>query len=273
MILENTVSLRNPVSQLCSQAQFEEPVFAFWMDELCIKPRYWRKYWEFAYIAQELKNSNLLEPGRKGLGFGVGIEPLPALFASYGVEVLATDGHTGGEWAETAQYSGGIGDLPFEGICNESEFRQRVTHRPVDMNDIPDDLRRGEFDFTWSTNSLDHLGTIDNGLDFIHASLDCLKPGGTAVHVTEYNLDSDNDTLFNGGVCLFRRRDMLRLVDDLRRNGHSIYITLERGNGDMDLAVDQPPYNFTDQDKPHIRLMIGGYTITSIGLIIKKAAT
>ena len=33
----------------------------------------------------------LLAPGRRGIGFGVGTEPLPALFANRGVEVVASD--------------------------------------------------------------------------------------------------------------------------------------------------------------------------------------
>jgi len=266
-------TLHDPTSQLCSQAQFDEPVFGFWMDELDLPIRYWRKHWELAYISQTLKNANLLEPGCKALGFGVGMERLPALFASYGVEVLATDGYIGGAWAQTGQYSSGVEDLLFARICGEDDFRKLVTHRTVDMNDIPNDLRQGAYDFTWSTNSLDHLGTIDKGLDFIENAMDCLKPGGIAIHTTEYNLDSNTHTLAEGSVVLFRDRDIFHIADRLQEKGHEIHLNLERGNGDMDLAVDKPPYNFSDINKQHIRLMIGGYTITSIGLIIKKAAT
>jgi hypothetical protein len=42
-----------------------------------------RKLWEWCYIAQVLWERGLLQPGRPGLGFGVGHEPLAALFASF----------------------------------------------------------------------------------------------------------------------------------------------------------------------------------------------
>ena len=50
-----------------------------------------RKMWEWLFICEALFERGMLRPGRRGLGFGVGKEPLVALFASMGVEVLATD--------------------------------------------------------------------------------------------------------------------------------------------------------------------------------------
>jgi hypothetical protein len=262
------ISLSNPISQLCAEAQFEEPAFARWIGELAIERRYWRKQWEFAYICQALENAGLLTDGRTALGFGVGQEPLPALFAAYGIHVTATDQHTGGAWAASGQFSAGAFDLPYRGICDRETFRRLVAHEPADMNDIPKHLRRCKFDFIWSANSLDHLGSIEAGLAFVRASMDCLKPGGTAVHTTEFNLDSNDETLSHGGVVLFRECDIERLAEQLRRDGHHIEIDLTPGSGPRDLAVDKPPYSFD----PHIRLEVGGYTTTSIGLIIKRGA-
>lgn len=268
--LTRVVSLANPISQLCSQAQFEEPVFMEWMGELNLPRRYWRKQWEFAYICQTLANADMLENGRSALGFGVGTEPLPALFASYGVKVVATDQKTGGTWARTGQFSGGIHDLPYESICSANDFYNHVTHQAADMNNIPADLRQGEFDFVWSTNSLDHLGSIENGLAFIEASLDCLKPGGLAIHTTEFNLDSNSDTIKTGEIVLFRECDIKGLAGKLTKAGHGIAVNLERGNDPYDLIVDKPPYDFSNPDSLHIRLIVGGYTITAVGLIIRK---
>ena len=56
--------------------------------------------------------------------------------------------------------------------------------RAVDMNDIPPDLRG--FDFTWSSCALEHLGTLRAGADFVVEQMTCLRPGGVAVHTTEY---------------------------------------------------------------------------------------
>ena len=54
-------------------------------------PRWHRKLWEYVMICQALWERGMLRAGRRGCGFGVGQEPLPALFASLGCEVLAAD--------------------------------------------------------------------------------------------------------------------------------------------------------------------------------------
>lgn len=43
-----------------------------------------RKIWEWCYVAEALSERGMLLPGRRGLGFAVGQEPLVALFASAG---------------------------------------------------------------------------------------------------------------------------------------------------------------------------------------------
>lgn len=84
-------TLISPVSQLCTQNQFDEAVYEYWVDKIHEKKRYHKEQWEFAFILQNLNIRCLLEAGRSGLGFGVGQEPLPALMASRGVQVTATD--------------------------------------------------------------------------------------------------------------------------------------------------------------------------------------
>jgi hypothetical protein len=79
-------------SNVCNQAQLESESFQDWCDKLgeC-RNHLHRKIWEYCYIAQALYERGLLAPGRRGLGFGVGKEPLAALFASYGCTIVATD--------------------------------------------------------------------------------------------------------------------------------------------------------------------------------------
>ena len=68
----------------------------------------------------------------------------------------------------------------------------------------------------------------------------CLRPGGVAVHTTEYNVSSNEDTLETGGTVLFRRRDVDDLERRLRDAGHSIDIDYTEGTTPADLHVDVP---------------------------------
>ncbi len=81
-------------------------------------------------------------------------------------------------------------------LCDRQQFNRFVEFREVDMNTVPDDL--AGYDFCWSACALEHLGSLDNGIKFIRRSLACLAPGGVAVHTTEFNTSSDEDTLLRG---------------------------------------------------------------------------
>ncbi len=50
-----------------------------------------RKMWEWLFIAEALHEHGMLGPGHRGLGFGVGQEPLVAAFAAQGCDLVATD--------------------------------------------------------------------------------------------------------------------------------------------------------------------------------------
>ncbi len=215
-----------------------------------------RKWWEFSYLALAFERAGLLAPGKRGIGFGVGREPLPRFLAGRGVEVMATDLPNGenSAWAATDQWAGKL------------EWPAGVTFRAVDMNAIPDDLRRGEFDFAWSACSLDHLGSLQRGLDFIRASLECVKPGGVVAHTTEFNLTSDAATLESGPVVLYRRRDLEGFCAEMNRQGHQMALNLTRGDGPFDGRPEQPPYA-----PPHLCVAIGGFVTTSVGLTIRRA--
>lgn len=254
------------LSQLCKQADFETAVYRQWCDLWGQPIVYHRKQWEFVFIARALETAGVLQ-GRHGLGFGVGRDPLAARLAALGAHVLATDlPGNGGAWNQSNQHAGTLEDIPYEGIITKRQFNKRVSFRPVDMNRIPADLRDGTFDFLWSSSALDHLGSLYHGLAFIYNAMACLKPGGIAVHTTEFNVSSNDKTLDAGGVVLFRQWDIERLANELTAAGHKIELDLTRGNGPHDLDIDKPPY----RKEPHIRLMIGNYVSTSIGLVITK---
>ena len=258
------------VSCLCTAEQLDSPAFRYWLGELGEAWRFHRKQWEFGYLLQALYERGCLTAGKRGLGFAVGQEVLPSYFASHGCTIVATDlaatdGRAAG-WAESGEWSSTAEVLNRRGLCDPALFRERVTFRPVDMNHIPPDLTG--FDFTWSSCSFEHCGSIELGMQFVLRQMDCLEPGGLAVHTTEFNLTSNTSTVTEGRTVLFRRVDIEELVRRLRALGHDVEpLDLTIGSHPLDWFVDQRPYT---PDK-HLRKRQGRYAATSVGLIIRKA--
>ena len=257
-------------SQLCTAAQCLEPRYRFWCDEMRSPARLGRKQWEFVYIFEALSQKGKLTKNQKGLGFGCGREPLPAIFAKYGCTVVATDLKTEEAqikgWVHTEQHASTLQGLNSQRLCDPTLFDDQVSFEFADMNQISES-HFGKFDFVWSACALEHLGSIQHGLDFVIHSMDCLKPGGVAVHTTEFNLSSDTDTLEDPGCVLFRRQDMLKLQGELEMLGYIVSpYNFNPGQDPVDTHIDAPPYAAS----PHLKLQLGRYVTTSIGLIVQK---
>jgi len=262
-------TLADPVSQLCTARQLEEPDYARWCEAIGEVPRPHRKQWEFAYILAVLEKQGMLQPGKTGLGFGCGLEPLPAAYAARGCTVVASDADAAMAadhgWTN-GQHARHLDDLNGRGLCPSDAFATRVSFRVVDMNAIPRDLD-GAFDFCWSACAFEHLGGIAEGLAFYENSMRCLKPGGIAVHTTEYNLSSDDDTITSGRTVVFRRRDLDALCRRLTVQGHTVLpLNLYPGEAALDRYVDTPPYS-TDR---HLKLALGRYAATSVGIVTRR---
>jgi SAM-dependent methyltransferase len=261
--------LAAPVSQLCTASQFEEPAFAAWCERLDIIPAAHRKIWEFCFVAAAMEATGVLRPGKRALGFGVGTEPLPALLASRGATVVATDAPidlvADQGWASTGQHATGLQVLDRPRILPFDVLRKMVSFEAVDMNAIPETLR--DFDVCWSSCALEHLGSIEHGLRFIEESLRSLRPGGYAIHTTEFNLSSNEKTFEVPGLSLFRKRDIEALATRLLAAGHQLLpLNFHPGDREVDAHIDLPPYAM-----PHLKLEVAGFVTTSIGLIIRKA--
>jgi hypothetical protein len=271
---ENEESLR---SELCHYEKLNSAEFRSWIQQLGYSWAPHRKYWELAYICQALKERNKLFDGASGLVFAVGTERLPAFFASLGCKITATDLPSDDErnkpWANTGQWSGSLDGLKNNAICSIELFSKNVTYRPVDMNAIPDDLTG--YDFTWSTCSFEHCGSIDLGIKFIEEQMKCLKPGGIAIHTTEFNLTSNRHTMETPTLSIFRLKDIELICKRLTEKGYQVEpIDLYTGVHELDKYIDEPPYfslDIVDLCKvKHLRLALDSYASTSIGLIIKK---
>jgi len=266
------------VSQLCRFETLDSPRFRQWIQQLREPWRAHRKLWELAYICQALEERDMLRSGRRGLGFAVGAERLPSFFASRGCAIVATDLPAHDErripWASTGQWVGARDLLNAHSLCDAASFAELVSFRAVDMNELPSDL--SGFDFTWSTCSFEHCGSLQLGLRFLEDQMKCLRPGGVAVHTTEFNLTSNRATIDSGPCVVYRLKDIEAVCERLADAGHAVApLDIRVGSHALDRHVDDPPYpDFPSVDPEwvkHLRLRLGDYASTSIGLIITKA--
>ena len=257
-------------SQICTQASLESDIFQDWVGRLGEWHGHMhRKVWEWCFITQALHERKQLHPGQRGLGFAVGTEPLASMFCGLGASICATDifidiAKEKG-WVSTNQHASGMAELNSRQLCPDELFEERCTFRYVDMNDMPEDL--GEYDFIWSSCALEHLGSLAQGEQFIYNAMAYLKPGGIAVHTTEYNFSSNDSTIAEGGTVLFRKQDLEKIVSQLQANGHKVDLDLSPGTLPIDQIIDVPPYK---HDR-HLKIQLEQYVTTSVGLIIQKA--
>jgi hypothetical protein len=140
------------------------------------------------------------------------------------------------------------------------------------MNAIPAELEGG-FDVCWSVCAFEHGGTIARGLDLVRAAMRTPKPGGLAVHKTEFNLDADRPAVQAGATVLIQRRRSEALAAERHEMLAPDY---DPGQGLFDGFVDTPPFldsstPLSPGAPPHLRVAHQGYVTTSIGLIIRKA--
>lgn len=258
-------------SAICTEQMMRTEVFENWAVRMKDSPGHMhRKIWEWAFIAQALKERGMLQDGKLGLGFAVGTEPLTALFATHGPNMVATDLFTEAAqakgWVETIQHASGFEAINQRYLCDDSELRRLVEFKFADMNHIDPEFH-GKFDFLWSSCAFEHLGSIEHGKEFVYNAMHCLKPGGYAVHTTEFNLSSNEDTVETGNTVLYRKRDIEDIITTLRAQGHHVEMDWHQGDGYADGHVDLAPYIHDT----HLRLQIERYVVTSLGLIVQKA--
>jgi hypothetical protein len=228
-----------------------------------------RKVWEYVYVLRAAEQQGVLRADCRGIGFGVGLEPIPATLASHGVTVLATDlpgsAEQSASWTTTGQHLLGIEALSNHDVISDDDLRQRVVLRYVDMNAVPDDL--GLFDLVWSCCALEHLGSPERGLEFVLRTLELLRPGGVSVHTTELELTRRHDTADYGNLAVYRIDDLDGLADEVRRRGFEMetnwYVSME-SPADRWIAV--PP----SEDPAHLKLTIGDSISTSVGILVRR---
>ncbi len=255
-------------SSACVASDFFHTDFARICQIIGETPHFHRKQWEFVFIFHHAERLGLFGPGRRGLVFGVGREPLPAAFASLGCDIVATDAPaelaSKSGWDRSGQFAPSLSALPL-GRLDREAFAARVTWRPCDMNAIDPELT--DFDFCWSSCALEHLGSLEAGLEFIVNSVEkTLKVGGVALHTTELNLSSDWATIEQGDTVFYRRRDLEAVIARLRERGHEVDELVVGPNVFvMNNFTDTPPFT-----AGHLLLHHQGFTVTSVGLVVRR---
>jgi hypothetical protein len=253
----------------CAEWHFLHPEYIRLAASVGAGNNFHRKPWEWVFIMHHLALEGVIGPGRRGLGFGVGGEPLTYSFAKQGAAIRATDAPTdigeAGGWLGGNQLARGLSTIPIGNLAPD-EFERLVSFSFCDMNNI--DTRLREFDFCWSSCALEHLGSLRTGINFIINSVEeTLRIGGVAVHTTEYNVKSNEKTLDNAGTVIYRRRDIDQLIDELRARGHFVKDFIVAPTlGKIDEHVDTPPY----RHNPHLKLALEGMITTSCGIVVRR---
>lgn len=243
-------------------ADFEDADYAAFCSEVSKPAVLHRKRWEWWRIARTIENGVHLR-GASGLGFGCGAEPMPAFFTARGATVHATDLPSDDERARPWIASG----YDMSKLSGQS-----FTTSFVDMTKIPSELRQGQFDFVWSSCSLEHLGSLDAGIEYILNAMECLKPNGIAVHTTEYNVSSNGKTIETPDLSIYRRRDLVELDRRLRDRRCTLRpLSFDQGPG---VVPDRLPFATEDEcpldgDRQHINLVYGRYEMTSLVLVVR----
>ncbi|MGU3493168.1 SAM-dependent methyltransferase [Xanthobacteraceae bacterium A53D] len=261
-----------PSSTVCRYEHFETEWHRRFCDKLGLTAPDQRKAWEFTAICAALEERGMLRPGHKALGFAVGREPLASYFASCGVEVLATDlvAQQEDRWKKLDQHATSSDAVHYPSIVDRASFDRLVSFRSADMRRLEDGLGLESYDFLWSACALEHLGSLARGMDFVRNAMRFLKPGGIALHTTEYNVSSNTRTKTRGGSVIYRRRDLEELDYSLRMQRAGLEpMDFDAGTHEYDLNYDEPPFGLPG--RKHIKLKFFGHIFTSALLVIRKA--
>lgn len=257
------------VSRPARYRDIQSPWLAYWAGQLDEPVRPHRKLWEFVAILQTLYEQGVLEPGARGLGFGTADEPLPSYLAGLGLSLVATD--LPGETERDRLFN--------PKFVDSAAFDERVEISNLDLRRLDDPTLRG-FDFCWSSGVLNNFHALDEAADAVIGAMDVLRPGGVAVHTTDFAFAEDMPFSPKGGLA-FPRRFFERLADQLNGRKHEV-AALDFGLGDhpLDGYIDLEPFEVDGADVwrelwqgglngPHLKICLDGILKTSFVFAVR----
>ena len=265
-------------SHVCRQEDFYSDWYSRWAyihDRRFLRHR---RNFEISGIAQALAERDCLGPGKRVLGFSVGQDPFTACFAALGCDVLATDlapelAAPDG-WVRHQHHCAALEQVYNPGLCDPAVLRERVQFQHLDVRKDLSHLTG--FDAAFSCSSLEHLDDFAAGLDFVERAMACLKPGGVFVATTEYNVSSNDATVFHGRAVtgggwpyvVYRRRDLEGLAARLTAAGHTVApLDFDPGDGEWDRTAHpegRHPYDGL------VKHFYDGFVQTSFLLIVTR---
>lgn len=239
------------------------------------------KAWEQAMIYAALKKSGQLRPGKRGLGFGVGVEQLVSIFAGEGAHITATDQapEDALEW-DNGQLSHGKKSLYYKGLVSKQAFDERVEFRHHDMNKLERDFI-GQYDFVWSNCVIGHLGSMKLSEAHLKRHAKYINYGGVSVLTTELTVSSLTETVTeNSGTIVWRLSDLYRLFNemlDVDMVANRLKLRLARTPEDYSIFYTEGGLNINDiisgkarLDKPMEKIGFSNWAITQLQVVFKK---
>jgi hypothetical protein len=171
MVSSDPPTLLYPESQSATKKQLRESVYAEWNNKLGMDTRAPRNGWAAAYVLQALRSYGMLEEGARGLAFGASNDAMIEVVRSLGSNV-------------------DVGTVP-----------ERSDELPGSFVN---------YDFLWSVDALARRDEETIGATII-SLMQCLRPGGLAVHVLPFLTGTDQRS-FSDVANAIRRGDAERIT-------------------------------------------------------------
>lgn len=160
MLSTDPAVFATPVSQPCTPTQLRDRAFRDWQKQLDPATRDTAATWEGAYVMQALERYGLLQPGARGLAFGARSSAVAALLSSNGLT------------CDTVDLSEAHDD-----VLPETSIHPAA---------LPGNFFA--YDLILSIRATDTLSSERSAQAFLEKAMECLRPGGLAVHVVAHRL-------------------------------------------------------------------------------------